>query len=242
MVIDLSKLRRDPARVKRAMDIRDGVLVAKETVTVIIPQYLAMGKLGSISDSVRATGFHCYLLEDGSYAADTVPAVLTFGQTGFQKETIDDEVYLVLTYEPGSAILPSTNVIRSRTLAYDVYNAFLSRGKHPFYFNVVTRSMLFDGTEHYADISLEADHAIMEMMGTFSVRSSKDLSQEYRLSMSSQSDLLSGDYTVIPQRSVALGVADAVGKLTGSYSREGQTGALVAPTENAELLDEILTS
>lgn len=242
MAIERALLKRDPERVKKAVKLVGGRLVATEHVRIVLPAGMTEGELGSITDKIRAVGYHCIITDDNYFAVDSVCAILTFESDGYVVENIDDMDYIVMEFEKDDIIMPVTDLVVTRVLCAAIFAYFESRGRQPFYFNIADRSRIFDTAKLHAGMNLEADRAIIELMTSSSLRTVEDVRKQKRYALKTQSDFDNDDFVVIPQRSVSLGVSDAVGKLTGSYPREGATGALAAPTEIAENLDTLLTS
>jgi hypothetical protein len=239
--MNVSQLKRDAARVHSALDEVGGRLVAKQALSIHIPRTYASGQLGSIETAVRCVGFFAVVV-DGYYAVSNVCAIVTLVPSEINVVKIEEEDYLILKFNVGDTIMPSLDLVRTAPLVFNIYDEIVAKGKTPWYLDYVDLGSLFDTAQHHANMNLNADRAILEMIAAARARNPDDRTKYYRNIIQKDSDLGTYKPDMIPLRSVAFGATSTTSKLLGSYLNEGLTSALVNPTERLEKVEELLLS
>ena len=239
--MNVSQLKRDKARVHGALEEVGERLVAKRDLAIHIPRSYASGQLGSIESTVRCVGFFAVVV-DGYYAVSNVCAIVTLTPSEINVVKIEDADYLILKFNAGDTVMPLLDLVRTAPLVFNIYDEIVAKGKTPWYLDYVDLGSIFDTAQHHANMNLNADRSILEMMTAARGRNPDDRTKYYRNMIQTSDDLSKYKPDMIPLRSVAFGATSTTSKLLGSYMNEGLTSALVNPTERLEKVEELLLS
>ena len=132
--MDLSKLKRDPKRVHEALqEMPDGRLVTKKTCKIIIPSRFAECGLASVGIETNIVGIYAIIVEDIYYGVSLVNAMVRIEPSSTMKILIDDQEFYEFTFDPGSTVIPSLQLVKRDTLVYRIYDEIISKGHVPWY-------------------------------------------------------------------------------------------------------------
>lgn len=233
--MDLSKLRRDPAKVKaNLIETPDGQLIAKAPCSIVIPARFAERELATLEPQVYTIGIYALILEDGSYAVSTVPAMMRFTPIDVVPIKFGEEEYLQFLFPKGSVISDELRLRVENTVVYYIYNELIAKGNVPWYLEYEDFGKLFAEAPKFAGVTVGANHAIFEMVISAISRDPKDKTKYWR-----HADR-DGQPTVVPLRSVIYGPTSTLSRIMGAYFKEGITASLVNPSEKVEDIEDLL--
>lgn len=235
-----STLKRDKQAVLAALfETPEGELVAKnKTVKVVFPVRYEESHLAEIQQEVYTLGIVAFIVED-KYSCNMLPAKLRFTPDDIEEVKYGEESYYVLTFEPGSVILPETDVLMEGTLGYYIYNYFIALGRCPWYMSAHDFITLFERTGEYTGLTYGDNHVVTEMITSMVLRD-KENPVVYWRQTAKDMDALFSQAEVVPLRNVPLGARNTTAKLMGSYFNEGLNAALLYPSDNTEQVEELL--
>lgn len=239
--MDISKLRRDPTVIKRAIhhDKKASVAVAKEPLKIYMPKRWLEGAMASLDDKLNTLCILGVVVGDvwGKMEANTIIELLPHS---VNELTIEGEVYFELSYEAGDIISPNTNAVMKDQLVYHVYYHFESMGKTPWYVKHTDLPQIYDTAGHHAGVNLHANHAILEAFSASRMRDPNDLTKYFRYTVNSQAEYLEKAAAIIPLNSVELGADTTISKLIGANLEEGIQSSMSTETTTSEDMDLLL--
>jgi hypothetical protein len=238
--VNIDHLQRDAKKVHEALKETESSLLATKRCKIYVPEHYFGNFLGSVDDELRFVGIFGIVVDDLWFATSRCCAILASDPTTTNIQEINGQTYMEFTYEPGDVIIKNLNLVRISTLAFRIYDEFISKGKVPWYMGYEDMCYLMDTALYHADANLNVDSAILEMIASSMARQRQNKTIFYRHIVKSPSELGSVDYIYVPLRSVAYGATNTTAKLLGAYFQEGMTSALITPSERPETIEELL--
>lgn len=234
-------LKRNPEAIHNAIDYRpdEHIMVAREAIKLHVPQSYLNGKLGSIDSRYNIIGYVAYIVGD-SYAISQALAMMPFTPDDVTTIKYDEGTYYELSWEPGSTICPNTRLPQKATLAFEIYDEIVAKGKMPWYMNHRDRAEVFHSSKKFAGADLGGSPALMSIFCSSCARDPKDRSRSARETFVTQADYLKAPIDYIPLRSVAYGADNTASRLLGSYAKTGIAASLVNPSDSNEKIEELL--
>lgn len=242
--MDTSRFVRDPSKVHAALKVQpDESVVTTRGVKIYVPERFVEKNLAVIGAEVLIVGIFAIAVEDNGklfYGVSTANAMMRIKPTTIATVKFDQDSYLEFSFDPGSVVIATTQLIKSDTLVYYIFDEFIAKGRIPWYIGYEDLAKLFDSADHHAGVNLGPNHSILEMFAAAIARSPQSRSKYYRHTVAAQSDATENPPTFIPLRSITYGATNTTAKLTGSYFSDGLTSALVNPSERTERIEELL--
>jgi hypothetical protein len=238
--MDIKKLIRNPEKVHDCLVEVDGKLIAKKEVKIYIPSRFAERSLAFIGADIDIVGIYAIVVEDTYYGISLVNAMIRIEPTSTMKILINDEGYYEFTFEPGSTITPSVNLVKNNKLVYRIYDELIAKGRVPWYVGYTDLGKLFDTSKYHAGANIGTNHEVTELLVSIISRDSNDRHKYYRQVVQSIDDIVKKPPVYIPLRSVTYTATNTTNKLAGSYFQEGLVSALVSPSERKERIESIL--
>lgn len=238
--MDLSTLKRDPAKVRAACRVVGDQVIAVRQVKIVIPERFVEKQLAHIGAETFSVGIYAMVVDDRYYAVSRINARIQLQPSSINTVKFGDDTYLELIFDPGSVIIVSRQLVVADELIYQIFDEFISKGNVPWYIDYDDLARLFETSDHHAGVRLASRHAILAMISAAITRSRKDRTRYYRHVIQSQDDLAKREYAVIPLRSVSYGTTNTTSRLIGSYWNDGLTSALVNPSTKQEQIEELL--
>ena len=119
--MDIKNLIRDPSKIHECLtELSDGRLVAKKQLKIIIPVRFAECNLASIGAEVNIVGIFAIIRDDKYYGLSLVNAMIRIEPTSTMKIDINDVGHYEFTFEPGSTVMSSVNLVKTDTLVYRI--------------------------------------------------------------------------------------------------------------------------
>lgn len=236
-----SSLIRDAGKVHQHLkEMRNGSLVTARKCSILVPGRYLEKQLTTISNEIHTVGIFAIVMEDKHYGVSLTNAMMRIEPDSTNTILIDDEEYVEFIFEPGSTLLPSTDLVRSDTLLYQIYDEFIAKGRVPWFMTYEDLGSLFDSSEKHAGVRLGANHAILEMIASAISRDPDDPSVFYRQTVKSMEDLRKRPPEYIAFKNISYGASNTTAKLMGAYWNDGLTSALVNPADKVEDIEELL--
>lgn len=238
--MNIDHLQRDAKKVHEALKETESSLVATRRCRIYVPEHYFGNFLGSTDDEIRFVGIFGIVVDDLYYASSRCCAILASDPSTTNIQEINGEKYMEFTYEKGDAIIKNLNLVRISTLAFRIFDEFLSKGKVPWYISYEDMCFLLDTALEHADANLNVDSAILEMIASSMARKRIEKNVFYRHTVKVPADVANADFSYVPLRSVAYGATNTTAKLLGAYFQEGMTSALITPSTRSETIEELL--
>ena len=239
--MDIQKLVRSAPEVHAALtELEDGRVVTKKPVKIYIPTRFADRGLASIGSEIYIVGIYAITVNDLHYGVSVVNAMMRIEPTSLMKVVIDHDEYYEFFFEPGSTVFPSTQLVKTDTLVYRIYDEIISKGHVPWYLGYTELGRLFDSAKYHAGANIGENPEVTELIVSMIARDSKDRRFYYRQVVKNLDDVEKRPPVFIPLRNITYGATNTTNKLAGSYFNEGMTSALINPADRSERIESLL--
>lgn len=239
--MDIKKLIHDAEKVKSYFrELPDGRLVAAKAVKLTVPVRFAERNLAQIGIETHICGIAGIIVEDTWYALFQVNAMMRIEPTSTLKVMVEDEEYYEFSFDAGSTVLPVTQLVKTDTLVFRIYDEFIAKGRAPWYCGYDELGKLFDTAKSFAGANIGQNHEVTELLISMIARDPDDRTKYYRQTVKSREDLKKRPPVIIPLRSVQYSATNTVNKLAGSYWNDALVSALVSPADRTERIEALL--
>lgn len=239
--MDTSKLTRKPEMVHAILkELPDKKIIVTEECKVHFPVRFEETSLANIGNVVSTVGYFAIIVNESFYGIVNIPAVLKLDPSFINKIKINDDSYYEMSFEKGSTLIDSSDLVLDNILTYYIYNEIIAGGCVPWYMNYSDLVKLFDEAPKFAGISVGNNLAIMDMVACNSCRNSKDLTRYYRHDYVSLIQEKTNPPEILPLRNISYGATNTTSKLLGSYFTDATTSALINPSVRMEGIEEKL--
>lgn len=238
--LSISELKRDPDYFKKELYIgEDRRMYTRVDLEIHIPARYRERNLASISgDGTYILGTFGYVAK-GRYAVSVVTSMVRITPNDTSTRTVDGDDYLVFHFKANSSVFYSADLVVQKTLVYYVYAELMLKSKIPWYMDYFDLSKIFENSKQYSDMYL-AHPAIIEMMMSTVARNPNDISQFYRESVQSLSEVTTNPPTIVPFESVPLNTHSTITRLIGAYFPDGINSALINTSERPDRIEVLL--
>lgn len=237
--MDFRKLTRDADKVKAQLrELPDASVVTLHGCKIYVPaRYVEQG-LAFIGNENYIFGMYAMVVGDTYYAVSNACTLLHIHPSGTGTVRCDEVDYYEFSFDPGTTVFTTVNVVKDDVLPYKMYKEFVEMGKVPCYFDYVDCANMFTSVPHYCGVDLGANEAIVSAIGSSICKNPKDLTQPYALILKNIADRHRQPFTIVPFRDVQFGATNTTAKIMGSYSDQALTSALVNPSQRSEGIEE----
>jgi hypothetical protein len=239
--MDVSKLIRDPKRVQAYLEeLPDGSLVCKKPVKIYIPARFEERALAQIGIDTYIVGVYAIVVEDTYYGVSLVNAMLPIEPTSTLKIQIEGDDYYEFSFDAGSVVCPSVDLVKNDVLVYKIYDEIISKGRVPWYLGYLELAKIFDTAKYHAGANIGANQEVTELIISMIARDEKDRNKNYRTTITALDQLQTNRPAFIPLRSVQFAATNTTNKLAGSYFSDALVSALVNPSDRVERIESLL--
>lgn len=237
--MDVSRLKPNSTKVHESLyKTDDKRVITKVGCAIYIPANYTSKGLAIIGDRVRTLGVFMIVLEDGSYGVSIATAMMNLTPTTVDTESLWGADYLKLTFAPGSQVIESTSLIKSKKLTNTIVDYFIDYGHCPPFMNYVTHAELISRTGYFNDLNLGSHQAVRDIVVAGISRSKKDIHEYYRHAIDNSAQLRETPRRV-PLRDIGLNTTSNLARLNGSELMVGMKSALLSKPVRAEPLEEL---
>jgi hypothetical protein len=236
-----AQLTRDPQRVQSALrKLDDKRVVCVKPTKIYIPARFTEIGLASVGTKTQIIGICAIVVDDAIYSVMMANAIVWIDPTSVSTVTIDDTEYFEFSFEAGSTVFTTTEVVQMDSVCYSIYNEIIAGGRVPAYLSYLDLAHIFDSAKKYAGVNIGGNREVTELICSLIARDSEKREFYYRQTAKSLADVLASGPAFIPLRSVQYSATNTTNRLVGSYFREGLNAALVMPAERAERIEKLL--
>jgi len=236
-----SKFVRDAAKVRAALTVQaDKSVTTAKSLKIYIPERYVEKKLAVIAAEIYILGVFAMVVDDRHYAVSTTNAMMRIKPSTISTVKFDGDSYLEFEFEPGSVVFATTELIKTDTLVYYIFDEFIAKGRVPWFIEYEDLAKIFESAEKHAGVALGKQHSIIEMFAAAIARDAKKRSSYYRHSLAPRASAADEAPLFIPLRSIVDGATNTTAKLMGSYWNDGLTSALRNPSEKTERIERLL--
>lgn len=239
--MDITKLIRDPKRVQAYLEeLPNESLVCKKPVKIYIPSRFAERGLAQIGIETHILGVYAIVVDDVYYGVSMVNAMMRIDPTSTLKIQINGDEYYEFSFDAGSTVVTSTQLLKTDVLVYRIYDEIISKGRVPWYLGYLELGKIFDTAGYHAGANISRNHEVTELIISMVSRNAADRTQYYRTSIKDLGELATVPPAFIPLRSVQYAATNTTNKLAGSYFTDALVSALVNPADRVERIESLL--
>lgn len=241
--MDVKALIRDAARVHACLEeLPDGRVIALKECKIHIPARFAERDLAYVGVENHILGIYAIIVEDLYYGVSLVNAMISIEPSSMNRIKVGEVGYLEFVFEPGAVVFKQTNLVRTDTITYKIYDEIFSSGKTPWYVGYEELGHIFDTAKYHAGADIGANQEVTQLIASMVARDPQDRSKYYRSTIASMSELRTRPPVFIPLKSVEYSATNTTSKLGGSYFGVGVVSALIDPSDRTERIESLLTA
>lgn len=239
--MDIRTLVRDASRVHAALkELPDGSVVTTKGCKIYIPQRYVDKKMAYVGLDNYIIGIYAIVVEDKYYGVSTINSMIPIDPTDSNKIRIDEDDYIEFIFDPGSTVFKSTNLVKTDTIVYRIFDEFFDRGHVPWYISYEDLGGIFDSAPEFAGARIGQNREVTELLASTVARDPHDRTQYYRTSVTSLAQSVSNPPIYLPLRSVQYAATNTTAKLGGAYFQQGIVSALNDASTRSERIERIL--
>lgn len=239
--MDIKTLVRDASRVHACLEeLPNGSVVCTQEVKIYIPARFTERDLAYVGMENHILGIYAIVVEDLYYGVSLINAMLNIDPTSMNRLKIEGDDYLEFVFAPGATVFKSTNLVKTDTIAYKIYDEMFSKGYIPWYVGYEELGRVFDSALYHAGANIGSNQEVTQLIASMVARDPTDRTKYYRTKIEKLSDLRTTPPVFIPLNSVEYSSTNTTNKLGGSYFSVGVVSALIDPTTRTERIEEIL--
>ena len=234
MVVDITKLKRDPSKVHAALKEVNGKIIALKPLSIMLPASLQEQDLVRIGATISILGIWCMVVDEQYYGISLTNSRMNIRPSITNKVVVDNLEYIEFKFSKGDEVLSNNELVCEPTLVYSLYNEIIGKGKTPWYISLDDMSKLLDSSKEFGMVDLSTAHSIHEMVTSSRCRQASDRALFHRHAKETD------PYTMIPLKSVMYGANNTTAKIAGGYFAEGVNSALVNPSTRKAKIETLL--
>lgn len=239
--MDLLSLVRDPARVHAALaELPDSRLIAVKPCKIYSPVRYTERNLSFIGAENHILGIFGITVEDKYYGVCLLNTMVSIEPSETKRVKIGNDDYYEFSFVEGATVLTTTNLVKSDTLVYRIYDEFIAKGYVPWYMGYEEIGHIFDTAKEFAGAHIGTNQEVTQLIASIVARDPKDRTKYFRTAIKSVDDLHTVKPAFVPLKSVQYSATNTTAKLGGSYFQQGVTSALINPSTRCERIESIL--
>lgn len=237
----LSGYVRDPQRIKDNLVLMpDKSIVARKPCKIVVPASYQEKDLANIGSDTFVLGVLAIIIDDKYYGVTMTSAMMQIDPVAIQTVKMDGDEYLEFSFDAGSRVFVTNELVKKKTITYYMFDEFISKGNVPWFIEYEDLPHIYDTSEKFAGTGVGGTHAIFEIVCAMLGRERNDRRQYFRHIAKSHKDQIENPPVIVPFRSVIWNATNTTSKVVGSHSSDGMTSALVYPAQRVEKIEELL--
>jgi hypothetical protein len=239
--MDIKQLERNAAKVHACLqETPDGRLIALEECKIYVPSRFEERGLMEHGVETYIVGIYAIVVEDKYLAVSMVNAMMRIKPSSAMKVKIRGTECYEFTFDAGSTIIASLNLVKNDVLVYKIYNEILSNGEIPWYLNYSDLGKLFDTAKLHAGANVGQNSEVTELIISLIARTPEDKVKYYRTIAQDEDIIQNKPATYVALKNVQYSATNTTDKLAGSYFGDALTSALINPSSKRERLESLL--
>ena len=238
--MDINSLRRDADAVrKQLLTTEAGTVITTQGCKVYFPQRFTERSLAFIGTESAVCGIFVIVLSTGEYCVSSVNALVPMQPDSVSKVNVQGMDYVEFSFEPGSVLIKTLELVINDVFVYRIYDEFISKGNVPWYMNYDDMASIFDTAEKHGGTKIANNSEVTELIISLIARSD-DRTVYYRSTVKTPEDLKTKPLNWIALMSAAYAATNTLAKLGGSHFTEGAISAMVHPTDRMEKIESLV--
>jgi len=235
--MDITKLKRNPDKIKSMLKVGKNVTTTGNLRIIFPTRYLSRD-LCQVGKEVNTLAVVALLDDDDNYAVIRSCVFIKFTPSDMSDIVIGGKDYIQLTFEPGSVVTESLNLLKRAGHVSDIIVEFLFNGNVPWYIGMDELNQMLAEAYSVTGSGLANNKDAIETIISVISRNPLKPTESYRDYLASGGKTLKPIY--ISLTNVPLGVKSTISKITGSYLNLGILSSLVVKEDTPIKLDKIL--
>lgn len=229
-----------PAVMKTLVENADGSVTTKTGCRIFIPKRYIERDVAKVGSENYSIGFFPLITPDNRFMLFNAIAFIYLNPSSFSSAFMDGEEFIQFTFDPGTIVIKSLDLVQKDTLVYAVFNEFISNGNFPWYINYDDSGMSFDTATTIAGTSIGQNPEQIEILIASISRQPQDRMKYFRTMVRSMEDAKRLQPARVPLKSVSYSATNTTNKLAGAYFDEGVRSALLNPTLRPDTVGTVL--
>lgn len=230
--MNISGLKRNPDIIKSYFKKVKNTVLLKEDVKVLFPERYINRDLAQISSTVDVMSIYAIVDNNKNYAIVNKLIMQNLAPYNITEITIDNIIYKELYFRKGDVFITNTNLVKTNTLIYNVFDEFFTKGNVPWFLNYNDLSDILIASKEYTGSDIGKNPIAVEILASLIARNPDDKTKFYRT--------VKNKKTVKPSyiglNNIFYSFDNTGAKLVGGYFGQGVPNAIVVPeTKSSEV-------
>lgn len=239
--MDISTLTRSPDEVlKTVVETKNNQLVTKTGCKIYVPTRYASKQLLILADDIYILGFAGIVTPNNYYATMAVMAMVNIDPDSTKKVKIGDSDYYEFTFNKGSRVIKTLDLVKNDDLPFTIYDYFIAYGNVPWYMNYLNTLKLFETNNKHTGAFLASSPNVLALMAATICHDPGNVTELFRMSVNTLSDAVARTPDYIGLKNIKYGGRSVVTKLMNGYFEDNITSGLVSTSNKLEKMEAFL--
>lgn len=239
--MDFRQLVRDASKVHAALtELPDSSVITTTGCKIYIPYRYVEKKMAYVGAVNYIIGIYAITVQDKYFGVSTINSMIPIDPTDTNRIKIGEDDYLEFVFDPGATVFKSTNLVKTNTIVYRIFDEFFDRGNIPWYIGYDDLGGIFDSASHFAGANIGKNREVTELLASIVARDPNDRTKYYRTCIDSLESMSKTLPAYLPLRSVQYAATNTTAKLGGAYFQQGVVSALNTPSDRVERIEALL--
>lgn len=234
--IHVSGLKRNPSVIKSYFKKVKNTVLVTEDVKVIFPERYINRDLAQIGSTVDVMSIYAILDGKKNYAIVNKLIMQNLSPYNITEITIDNVIYKELHFRKGDVFITNTNLVKTNTLIYNVFDEFFTKGNIPWFLSYNDLSDILIASKEYTGSDIGKNPIAVEILASLIARNADDKTKFYRTVKEKKK--VKPSY--IGLNNIFYSFDNTGAKLVGGYFGQGVPNAMVVPETKSSEVTKIL--
>ena len=237
--IDISKLKRNDAKIKKALSFKDTFVFINEPAYILFPERYERKDLAELTNTSRILGIVAIVIGN-EYGLTKIPAIMDTVPDEVDQVEIEEEIYYMFKYGKGDIIIENTNIVKKAIKAYDFFELFIMQGKIPWYVNYQDLISIFNNLEKYTGMKAVKSTLVVETLAGIITKVKNNPEIDFRRAIQKELDLkkILPDY--IGLMDVYYSYKSTTNKVLGNFFTKAINSSILYPEKDTSDLEDVL--
>jgi hypothetical protein len=239
--MNIANLIRDANQIHLALEeMADGRVITTKGCKIYSPSRYVEHNLSYVGVDVYILGIFGITVEDKYLGVSLLNTMIPIDPTMTNKVKIDDDEYLEFVFAPGTTVFKSTDLVKTDSIVYRIYDEFIAKGYVPWYIGYEELGHLFDSSKEFADANIGTNPEVTQLIASMIARDPNDRTKYFRTAVDSFEEMSKKPPVYVPLKSVQYSATNTTTKLGGSYFQQGVVSALIDNSTRTENIEKLL--
>jgi len=239
ITLKLDGMKHNPSAIKESLKQIGSVIKTTKPLRVMFPERFISNNLAFMGSSIKLVGCFAIVNEKNEYGVFLIPTFYNLTPFNVSEAEIDGDVNTVLEFEENSVFISNTNIVKTESMYYDIFDEFYTKGKLPWYIGYELAADIFIEAKKFSGSDIGKNPIPYELLAAITSRSRKDKNIQLRHTLKDKKDL---SRVVVGLNNIYYSFDNTASKLFGGYYKQGVTAAIVnKETETTAVADILRT-